>query len=171
MKFYIIFKFSQQLATLRDRVEEESEKKTDGLKALSKMQSEIQLWRSKFETEGVAKVEELEGAKTKLIARVSEAEDNIESLNQKVGGTEKAKHRIELELDELQIEYERVNASAMINEKRARNFDKVIGEWKIKVDDLKAEIEASQKECRNYNSEQFRLRVAWEETMEQLDVV
>ena len=79
--FYIIFEFPQQLATLRDRVEEESEKKTDGLKALSKMQSEIQLWRSKFETEGVAKVEEFEGAKTTLIARVSEAEDNIVSLN------------------------------------------------------------------------------------------
>ena len=39
------------------------------------------------------------------------------------------------------------------------------------IDDLKAEIEASQKECRNYNSELFRLRVALQETMEQLDVV
>merc|ERR1711890_214084 len=32
-------------------------------------------------------------------------------------------------------------------------------------------IEASQKECRNYNSEVFRLKAAWDETMEQLDVV
>ena len=34
-----------------------------------------------------------------------------------------------------------------------------------------AEIEASQKECRNYNSELFRLKAAWDETTEQLDVV
>merc|ERR1712045_925810 len=58
-----------------------------------------------------------------------------------------------------------------MGEKRGRNFDKVIGEWKAKVDDLSAEIEASQKECRNYNSELFRLKAAWDETTEQLDVV
>merc|ERR1712109_301834 len=34
-----------------------------------------------------------------------------------------------------------------------------------------AEIEASQKECRNYNSELFRLKAAWDETVEQLDIV
>merc|ERR1719338_66957 len=47
----------------------------------------------------------------------------------------------------------------------------VIGEWKAKVDDLGAEIEGSQKECRNYNSELFRLKAAFDETNEQLDVV
>ena len=36
---------------------------------------------------------------------------------------------------------------------------------------MSAEIEASQKECRNYNSELFRLKAAWDETAEQLDVV
>merc|ERR1711981_526059 len=33
------------------------------------------------------------------------------------------------------------------------------------------EVEASQRECRNYNSEVFRLKAAWDETMEQLDIV
>merc|ERR1711981_939983 len=66
---------------------------------------------------------------------------------------------------------ERVHAAAVITEKRGRNFDKVVGEWKSKVEDLSAEVDASQKECRNYNSELFRLRAAWDETMEQLDVV
>lgn len=47
----------------------------------------------------------------------------------------------------------------------------VVAEWKAKVDDLSAEIECSQKECRNYNSEIFRLKAAWDETVEQLDVV
>ncbi len=36
---------------------------------------------------------------------------------------------------------------------------------------MSSELEASQKECRNYNSELFRLRAAWDETIEQLDVV
>merc|ERR1711971_667554 len=42
---------------------------------------------------------------------------------------------------------------------------------KAKVDDIITEVDASQKECRNYNSELYRLKAAYDETMEQLDVV
>ena len=56
---------------------------------------------------------------------MTEAEETIESLNQKVASTEKTKHRLEGELEELQLEYERVHAAAIITEKRGRNFDKV----------------------------------------------
>merc|ERR1719153_959581 len=162
---------STELENLRERIDEESEKKSDALKALSKAQAEIQLWRSKFETEGLGRVDELEGSKAKLSARLTEAEETIDSLNQKVASTEKTKHRLEVELEELQMEYERVHAAAVITEKRGRNFDKVVGEWKAKVDDLGAEVEASNKECRNYNSELFRLKAAWDETSQQLDIV
>ena len=95
------------------------------MKALSKAQAEIQLWKSKFETEGLGRIDELEGNKQKLVARLTEAEETIESLNQKVASTEKTKHRLEGELEELQLEYERVHAAAIITEKRGRNFDKV----------------------------------------------
>ncbi len=47
----------------------------------------------------------------------------------------------------------------------------MISEWKSKVDCLSAENEASQRECRNFSSELFRLRAAWDETIEQLDIV
>merc|ERR1711997_860976 len=116
-------------------------------------------------------VDELDTARNKLNARLTEAEENIDSLNQKVASTEKTKHRLEVELEELQMEYERVHAAAVITEKRGRNFDKVVGEWKAKADDLAAEIDASQKEARNFNSELFRLKAGWDETVEQLDVV
>merc|ERR1719336_807976 len=42
---------STELENLRDRIDNESEKKQDALKALSKAQAEITLWKSKFETE------------------------------------------------------------------------------------------------------------------------
>ena len=115
-----------QLETMRERIEEESEKKSDALKALSKAQAETQLWRSKYETEGLGRVDELEGSKAKISARLAEAEETIESLNSKVASTEKTKHRLEAELEDLQLEYERVHAAAIITEKRGRNFDKVI---------------------------------------------
>ncbi len=107
------------------RIEEESEKKSDALKALSKAQAEMQLWRSKFETEGLGRIDELDSGRQKLNARLNEAEETIESLNQKVASSEKTKHRLEVELEDLQLEYERVHAAAIITEKRGRNFDKV----------------------------------------------
>ena len=74
---------------LRMKIDEESEKKNDALKALSKVQSEIQLWKSKYETEALGRIDELEGSKHKLGAKVAEAEENIESLNTKIGSAEK----------------------------------------------------------------------------------
>ena len=156
---------------MKERIEEESEKKSDGLKALSKAQAEIQVWKAKFETEGLGRIDELESGKQKLNARLAESEETIENLNQKVASTEKTKGRLETELEDLQLEYERVHAAAIITEKRGRNFDKVIGEWQAKVEDLTHETEASHKECRNYNSELFRLKAAWDETTQQLTLL
>jgi hypothetical protein len=44
-------------------VEEEAEGKADIQRQLSKANAEAQLWRSKYESEGVARAEELEEAK------------------------------------------------------------------------------------------------------------
>ena len=137
---------------LKMRIEEEAEKKNDMLKLLSKAQSEIQLWKSKYETEALGRIEELEGNRSKLTSRVSEAEETIDSLNTKISAAEKARHRMECELDELAMEYERTHAAAVITEKRGKNFDKVVGEWKCKADDLMLELEACRSEGRNYNS-------------------
>ena len=80
---------------MKERIDEESQKKSDALKALSKSAAEIQLWKSKFETEGLGNIEELESSKAKLNSRLAEAEETIENLNQKVGSAEKARHRME----------------------------------------------------------------------------
>merc|ERR1739848_226735 len=73
---------------LKMKIDEEADKKNDALRALSKAQAEIQLWKSKFETEGLGRIDELEGNRNKLGARVMEAEENIESLNQKIASAE-----------------------------------------------------------------------------------
>merc|ERR1712201_49535 len=162
---------STECENLKMRIDEEADKKNDALKALSKAQAEIQLWKSKYETEALGRIDELEGGKAKLSSRVMEAEETIDSLNTKIASTEKTKHRIETELEEIAMEYERTHAAAVITEKRAHNFDKVVGEWKCKADDLMAELDACRSEARNYSSEVFRLKAAHDEVVEQLDVV
>merc|ERR1739844_568529 len=156
---------------LRMRIDEESDKKNDALKALSKAQSEIQLWKSKYEVEALGRIDELEGGKQKLASRVAEAEEVIDALNTKIASSEKSKSRMEAEYEELSMEYERTHAAAMITEKRGRNFDKVVGEWKAKADDLMAELDACSSECRNFNAERFRIKASLDEAVEQLDIV
>merc|ERR1712156_450781 len=162
---------STDLENMREKLENEAMRKSDALKALSKAQAETQLWKSRFETEGMGRIEELEGARNKLQAKIVENEELVDVLTTKVANAEKSKGRQAADLDDLSMEYERVHAAALITEKRAKNFDKVLGEWQSKAADLAAEIGASQDEGRNYSSELFRLKAAQQESVEQLDVV
>merc|ERR1719391_1436954 len=159
------------LENLREKMENEAMRKSDALKALSKAQAEIQLWKSRFETEGMGRVEELEAARNKLQAKIVESEELVDVLTTKVANAEKSKTRMNNELDDLAMEDERVHAAALITEKRGKNFDKVLGEWQSKAADVSAEVAASQDEGRNYTSELFRLKAAGDEGLEQLDIV
>merc|ERR1719385_691764 len=160
--------FSTDLENLREKLENEAMRKSDAMKALSKAQAEIQLWKSRYETEGMGRIEELEGARAKLQAKIVENEELVDVLQTKVANAEKSKGRLGADLDDISMEYERVHAAALITEKRAKNFDKVLGEWQSKAADLGAEIAASQDEGRNYSSELFRLKAAQQESIDQL---
>merc|ERR1712060_16763 len=170
----LLTKFKMMMTDLenfREKLENENARKSDALKALSKAQAEIQLWKSRFETEGMGRVEELEAARNKLQAKIVESEELVDVLTTKVANAEKSKTRMNSELDDLAMEYERVHAAALITEKRGKNFDKVLGEWQSKAADVSAEGAASQDEGRNYTSELFRLKAAQDEALEQLDIV
>merc|ERR1712012_1170960 len=162
---------STDLANLREKIENENIRKSDAMKALSKAAAEIQLWRSRFETEGMGRLEELETGRAKLQSRIVEAEETVDSLQTKIANVEKARNRLNTELEEMAMDYERVHAATLIAEKRSKNFEKIHGEWQNKANDIVLEIEASQNEGRNYSSELFRLKAANDEATEQLDIV
>merc|ERR1711936_1432987 len=75
---------STDLENLREKLENEAMRKSDALKALSKAQAEIQLWKSRYETEGLGRIEELEGARNKLQAKIVENEELVDVLQTKV---------------------------------------------------------------------------------------
>ncbi|XP_064478156.1 myosin heavy chain, muscle-like isoform X16 [Ornithodoros turicata] len=159
------------LDNLRESVEEEQEAKADFQRQLSKANAEATLWRTKYESEGLARLEELEEAKRKLHAKLQEAEEAVEQIQAKCNGLEKTKAHLQGELEDVSIEADKANALAASLEKRQKSFDKVIAEWKSKVDDLAFELDASQKECRNYSTEVFKLRAAYEESQEHYEAV
>merc|ERR1719446_1922077 len=105
---------STDLANLREKIENENIRKSDAMKALSKAAAEIQLWRSRYETEGMGRIEELEAGRSKLQSRILEAEETVDSLQTKIANVEKSKARMAAHLEEMAMEYERVHAATLI---------------------------------------------------------
>ncbi|XP_023210290.1 myosin heavy chain, muscle-like isoform X18 [Centruroides sculpturatus] len=156
---------------LREQLEEEQEAKADLQRQMSKANAEAQLWRSKYESEGLARLEELEETKRKLDARLAEAMETIDQLNAKCNALDKAKSRLQGEVEDMTIEVERANGLAASLEKKQKSFDKIVADWKQKVDDLASELDASQRECRNYSTELFKLRSQYEESQEHYEAL
>merc|ERR1719370_104296 len=154
-----------------EQLNEESEHKADLLRQLSRANAEAQMYRAKYESEGIARAEELEAARLKLAARLEEAEQTIEQLNFKNANLEKLKGRMAQEYDAMHMECERAQNSAAAAEKRQKNFEKCITEWKAKVDDLVHDVDASQNESRTYSTELFRMKACYDESLEHLDQV
>ena len=84
----------------KEHLSEESAAKEDVLRNLNKATQEADMWRQKFESECLARSEDLEMAKMKLHARLSEAEGTIEQMNLKLAQLEKAKQKLQAEIDE-----------------------------------------------------------------------
>ena len=84
----------------------------------NKAYSDIQLWKTRYETEGVARAEEIERDNSKIVGRLAEAEDTVESLQEKIATLEKSKARNKAEIDDLTSECERLETNANIIEKR-----------------------------------------------------
>ncbi len=55
------------LETLRERIEAENEAKAEIQKAMSRAAAEAQVWKAKFGTEAVPRIEDLDNARTKLL--------------------------------------------------------------------------------------------------------
>merc|ERR550517_37667 len=113
------------------------------MRQCNKAEGEADMWRQRYEKEGVAKAEEIEKAKVKL-------QGELESMS--------------AQLDQAQI----LNSSM---EKKAKQFDRIVGEWKAKVDGLGMDLDTSQKETRNASSDLFKVKNAYEESVLQLEEV
>jgi len=160
-----------ELDGAKEALDEESAGRENILRLIAKAEGESQCWRQKYETDAVAKSEELEMTKMKLNARLTEAEAAIDNLNAKLAQVEKAKAKIAGETNEMTNALDQAQVLNAAMDRKAKQFDKVIGEWKSKVDRLSFDLDVSQKETRNASSELFKVKSAYEETVLQLEEV
>merc|ERR1712055_763323 len=63
-----------ELEVMKEHLDEEYDAKQEVERQLSKAFADIQLWKTRYETEGVARAEEIERDKAKVAGRVAEAE-------------------------------------------------------------------------------------------------
>lgn len=98
-----------ELESVRVQLEEESEARLDLERQLVKANGEVSIWRSKFETEANARIEEVEEIRRKYSCRIQEQEEQIENLLVKINNLEKQKSRLQSEVEVLIIDLEKVN--------------------------------------------------------------
>ncbi|XP_022068846.2 myosin-7B-like [Acanthochromis polyacanthus] len=156
---------------LREQLEEEQEVKAELQRALSTANSQLVQWRTKYETDAVLRIEELEEAKKKLVIKLHNAEEAMEASQAKNSSLEKTKQRLQTEIDDLVVELERSNAAVLVLDKRQRNFDTLLSDWKLKFEDSQTELEVSQKESRSLSTELFKLKNCYEEALDHLETV
>ena len=107
---------------------------------LTKALGDAEMWKQKYEIDGMAKAEELEMARLKLQARLSEGQAVVEQFQAQIMHT--------------------------TMEKKARQFDRIVGEWKNKVDSLTMDLDNAQKETRNVSSELFKVdQIMWNQNL------
>merc|ERR1719384_2163940 len=160
-----------ELDGTKEQLDEEMALKDDFIRQVRKTADESDMWRQKYENDAVAKAEELEMAKMKLQARLSESEGTVEQLNAKLGQIDKAKMKLQSDIEAMAAQLDQAHLLNNSMEKKAKNFDKIVCEWKGKVDSLSMDLDITQKECRNASSELFRVKNAYEESISQLDEV
>ncbi|XP_006889696.1 PREDICTED: myosin-7-like [Elephantulus edwardii] len=159
------------LDLLKEQLEEEQGGKSELQRLVSKLNTEVTTWRTRYETDAIQRTEELEETKRKLAARLQEAEETAEAAQARAASLEKNKQRLQAEVEDLTIDLEKANAAAAALDKKQRVFDKMLAEWQQKCEELQVEVDSSQKECRMYMTESFKIKTAYEESLEHLESV
>merc|ERR1711863_247643 len=156
---------------LKENYDEEVCAKENLARQLNKALGDADMWRQKYEIDGVAKAEELEMAKMKLQARLSEGQATIEQLGLKLQQLEKSKAKAAADAADMAQQLDQAQILNAAMEKKAKQFDRIVGEWKHKVDGLGMDLDVAQKETRNISSELFRVKNAYDESILQLEEV
>merc|ERR1711981_579337 len=103
---------------LKENYDEEVCAKENLARQLNKALGDADMWKQKYEIDGIAKAEELEMAKLKMQARLSESQAMIEQLQLKLAQMEKAKAAADAADMAQQLDQAQIMNSAM--EKKAK---------------------------------------------------
>lgn len=160
-----------EIDNLNDQLDEEQSANMDLKSKVSKLNTELNFIKTKYDEEGVSRIEELEESRRKLVVRVQEMEQALGAAETKALGMEKVKMRMNEEVEDLLIDLERAQAQANAMEKKQKKVDQQINEWRIKCEDITAELAKSQRDARSAVTENVKMRAAVEDSSDKYDSV
>merc|ERR1719237_1963692 len=160
-----------ELDGLKQAFDEEVGAKDNVTRQVAKAQGDADMWRQKYEIDGMAKAEELAMAQLKLQARLSESQNMVDQLQMKLSQLEKNKAKLQADAQEMSVQLDQAQILNANMEKKAKQCDRIVGEWKSKVDGLGMDLDTAQKETRNISSELFKVKNAYDEAILQLEEV
>merc|ERR1719210_678867 len=137
-----------ELDGLKQAHDEEVGAKDNVNRQVAKAQGDADMWRQKYEIDGMAKAEELAMAQLKLQARLSESTNMIEQLSMKLSQLEKNKAKLQADAQEMTVQLDQAQILNSNMEKKAKQCDRIVGEWKQKVDGLSMDLDVAQNETR-----------------------
>merc|ERR1719192_257059 len=114
-----------EVTGMKDHYDEEVSSKENVIRQLGKANGEAEMMKMRYEKEGVAKAEELEMAKLKMQARLSEAESTAEQLNAKLSQVEKSKSKLQGELENMAAQ---LDQAQILNSSMEKSKSKLQGE-------------------------------------------
>merc|ERR1712128_196523 len=103
---------------LKENYDEEVGAKGNLGRLLGKAIGDADMWRQKYEIDGLAKAEELEMARLKLQARLSESQSTIEQLNAKLYQLEKTKQKLQGDFNDMSVQLDQAQILNAAMEKK-----------------------------------------------------
>ena len=94
---------------LRTLVEENQNTKKELQRKLTKTNKEVVVWKSKYETDAVQRIEELESTKNKLLGRLTESEERCGAAQSRCASLEATKSRLQGDVENLSADLETSN--------------------------------------------------------------
>merc|ERR1711922_134190 len=132
-----------ELDGARCALEEESAGRENTLRLVAKAEAESQCWRQKYETDAVAKGEELEMTKMKLTARLTEAEAAIDR---------KAK-QFDKVIGEWKGKVDRLSYDLDVSQKETRNASSELFKVKSAYEETMLQLEEVRRENKTLSNE------------------
>uniref|UniRef100_A0A0K0CTS5 Myosin head n=1 Tax=Angiostrongylus cantonensis TaxID=6313 RepID=A0A0K0CTS5_ANGCA len=160
-----------EIEQCHEMLKEEINSKDDIQRQLSRINSEISQWKTRYGGEGLVEADEVDDLKRKQMARIIDLQEALSVVQNKVISLEKVKGRLLQESEDARSEVDRHLTVIASLEKKQMAFDKIVDDWKRKVDDIQKEIDATNRDSRNTNTEVFKLRSALDSLTEHIEVL
>ena len=162
-------KFQNDTDSLREQVEASSEHISELKRKLSKSDSEIKLWKSKYETEACPKIDDLDEENVKLKSKFDEHEKTLADYETKISILKKQKYKLSNELKESKQHIDEQTRINLDKSKKNKEQSDILEKFRRQIEDLKEELEKKRKEINCIDNDFVHVKKENEDLKNQVD--